>query len=128
MVTSDNADASRIKLFKPCIQYIIHKFLDPEMESNAEMREMALSMLHRLLDQKKCVNTILDLKQNLVALGVNRVSSLRSLEGEEREFASEELNLWELIIVELARAQRDEIREAQLLLDQGPSTGETIPQ
>jgi len=126
LVTSDSADADRIKLFKACIQYIVQKYVDPEMESNAEIREMALSMLHRLLDQKKCINAILDYKQNLVGLGVNRVSTLRSLEGEEKEFAAEELSLWELMIVELARAQRDESREAPLLL--GPSTGETLPQ
>jgi len=126
LVTSDSADADRIKLFKACVQYIVQKYVDPEMESNAELREMALSMLHRLLDQKKCINAILDFKQNLVGLGVNRVSVLRSLEGEEREYAAEELYLWELMIVELARAQRDENREAPLLL--GPSTGETLPQ
>lgn len=128
LVTSDSADAERIKLFKTSMQYIIHKYIDPEVEDNGEIREMALSMLHRVLDQKKCVNTILDLKQYLVGLGVNRVSSLRSLEGEEREFASEELHLWELMIVELARAQRDEVSEPTLLLGQQTPTGETLPQ
>ena len=48
------------------------------------------------------------MKPILISLGVKRVSALRALEGEEREYAEEELKLWESLIIDIARTPRDE--------------------
>lgn len=127
LVTSDSADTDRVSLFSSCIKYVTANFCDPGKENNAELREMSLSMLNRILNQKKSVNAILDLKLPLVGLGVNRISYLRALDEEEAEYAKEELNLWESLMVELARARRDEEAEQPLLLESAPSA-ENLPQ
>jgi len=103
IVTSDTADFDRLLLFKRAIQYTACNFLEVEKESNQEIREMTLSMLVRILVQKKSVNTVLDLKSVLVGIGVKRVSAMRVLTGEEKEYATEELNLWETLISDIAR-------------------------
>ena len=109
LLTSDCADQERIASFASSIQYISTNFVDPELETNANIRETALSMLTRILDQKKSVNAILDVKNSLVGLGVKRVAEMRALDGDEKEYAEEELRLWELLIMGLARGVRDEL-------------------
>ena len=148
LVTSDFADADRINLFTTSIQYVATRFLDPDMESNdvavaadLQLREMTLSMLTRILDQKKSVNAVLDVhvKNYLVGLGVKRVLEMRALEaGEEKEMVEEELRLWELLIMELARGVRDEVNvnvdgdgaEEPLMLGSIPEndTGDSLAQ
>ena len=109
LLTSDCADQERIASFASSIQYVSTNFVDPELETNANIRETALSMLTRILDQKKSVNAILDVKNSLVGLGVKRVAEMRALDGHEKEYAEEELRLWELLIMGLARGVRDEL-------------------
>jgi len=60
--------------------------------------------LETLLLQNKAVDIILTRKDTLAALGVSRISSMRSLTGEEKEFAQEELERWEAFMILLARA------------------------
>ena len=107
LVTSDSADYDRLQMFSPAIQFVASDFLDPERETSQEMREMALSMLLRVLEKKQCVNSILDLKNSIVSLGIKRIHALRQLDGEDEEYAKEELNLWESLVATIARASRD---------------------
>jgi len=110
LITSDSADSDRIALFANAIQYAATRFLDSSKEDNSDIRETTLSMLTRILDQKKYVNAILDAKTYLVDLGIKRISELRKFEGEEKEMIVEELRLWELLISQLARVVRDEVQ------------------
>jgi hsp70-interacting protein len=119
LVTSDSSDASRVASFQRAIQYVSTWYMDPSLQSNSDIRETTLSMLTRILDQKKSVNAILDIKSYLVDLGVRRVQEIRALQGEEKENMLEELKLWELLISQLATAVRDELnpnRDAEILM------------
>lgn len=118
LITSDSSSGDRVRLFAPSIGYVADNFLDDETEANSEMREMSLALVERILQQKNSVNVILDRKNTIAALGVRRISSLRALEGEEGEFARIELDHWESLMIELARAKRDE--ENQVQADEAP--------
>jgi hsp70-interacting protein len=104
LVTSDSADSARIALFANAIRYVATRFVDSADESNLDIRETALSMLTRILDQNKDVNAVLDAKQYLVGLGIKRVSELRKVDGDEKDSIKEELSLLEMLISQLARA------------------------
>ena len=108
LVTSDSADSERICLFNNAIQYVASRFIDKGIEINADIREMALSMLTRILDQKKSVNAVLDVKSYLVTLGIKSIAEMRKLKGDEKDLFGEELRLWEMLISQLSRAVRDE--------------------
>jgi len=111
LVTSDTADVGRLRKFTASIQYSACNFLDPVVEDSQEIREMTLSMLCRILGRRCCVNSVLDMKPTLISLGMKRVPALRALGGEEREYAEEELKLWESLITDIARTPRDEENE-----------------
>jgi len=104
LITSDSADSGRIALFANAIQYVATRFVDSADESNLDIRETTLSMLTRILTQKKHVNAVLDAKQYLVGIGIKRVSELRKLDGDEKDLIQEELRLLEMLISQLARA------------------------
>lgn len=133
LVTSDSADAARVQSFAPCIQYAATNFCDATNEGencDSHIRTLTLSMLVSILGQKKSVNGILHVKDFLVGLGVRRVAAIRVMtDKDDKEFAAEELGLWETLIVELARAQRDP-EDPVLLLEDRPvdDPGETLPQ
>ena len=114
LVTSDSADFDRVRKFTRSIQYVACHLLDPKLEDSQEMREMALSMLVRILDQKKNVRVILDLKDTIVSLGVKRVTAIRTLDDEEKEYAQEELQSWESLITNIARIPRDDNMEKEI--------------
>ena len=103
LITSDEATKERIELFNPCIQYICTNMLSVETESDAEVRETGLGMLQRMIEQNNNVNMIAACKNAVVGVGIKRVSEIRKMEGEDKEFASYELELWEALIVQLAR-------------------------
>jgi len=107
LLTSDSATRERIQRFNPCLALV----LDGDMmsdELSSDIREMALELVQLVLEQKKSVNLLLDRKGSVASAGVQRVSALRSLEGEEREYAAVELELWEKVLILLARATPDE--------------------
>jgi len=83
--------------------------VDSFNEDNSDIRETTLSMLTRILDQKKNVNVVLDAKEYLIDLGIKCINILRRFDGEEKQMVEEELRLWELLISQLAKAVRDEV-------------------
>lgn len=123
LVTSDDSSQARVRLFAHSIAYVADHLVTHE--SSAEIREMAIALLARIVEQKHSVNTILDRMDPLVAKGVKQVAALRALTGEEREFAALELEGWEFFLVLLARAVRD-VEEAPLMI--GAPTPEVEPQ
>jgi hsp70-interacting protein len=72
--------------------------------ASAELEEMGLSLLVQVLEQKRGAGAVLPLKDALAGAGVERISALRRLEGEEREDAARELELWERLLRLLAEA------------------------
>lgn len=124
LVTSDNSDRDRILRFTQSIVFALEHFTAAEQPD--ELRELALGLMQRLLDQKKSVNMVLQRKNMLVARGVERIAQLRSLTGEDREYAATELELWESILVLLARAEPDAPADPNVMLP--PSNTHTLPQ
>jgi hypothetical protein len=101
-ITSDTAEPTRVGVFENAILYVADHYLD--QSAPPDLREMAIAFLDQLLEQQKGVGVVLKRKDTLAALGVNRISLLRSLTGEEREYVATELEYWESFMVLLARA------------------------
>lgn len=105
LVTSDSADRERLVRFARSLGFVFDTFLAANQDDR--LRELVLALLRQVLEQKKSVNVVLDRKNVLVALGVERVAALRTLTGEDRDYAAVELENWESILVLLARAVPD---------------------
>lgn len=130
LVTSDTSTMTRVRMFDNCIGYICDNFVCDQQDADPELREMSLGLIDQILTQKHSVNVVLDRKDTLVATGIRRVAAIRELQGEEREYANFELELWENILVLLARAQRDDESAAApaMIEDSKPGDTETLPQ
>jgi hypothetical protein len=120
LLTSDSSTRERVERFSRCVGYVVDAhMLEPDDAdagvegSSPEVRELALDLVEQVLEQKKSVNVIMDRKDFLAALGVSRVTEMRNLTGEEREYASTELEHWEKIMRLLARATRDEADQVE---------------
>jgi len=124
LVTSDTSTMARVRLFDNCIGYVCDNFVSEEQDSDADLREMSLGLIEQILTQKHSVNAVLDRKDALVATGVRRVAAIREMHGEERACASIELELWEDILVLLARAQRDDESAAAPALTEDSKPGD----
>jgi len=115
LITSDTADGDRVRLFKAAIQFVAGRYLDLNtgidgamVENDSQTREMGLSMITRILDQKNSVDALTEkgVHSFLVSLGVRRVSNMRSiLDVDEKEMVAEELKLWEEVMSRLSKAQ-----------------------
>lgn len=128
LVTSDSSSRTRVRKFEHSIAWTAKHLLDDSIEHSPEIREIALAMVEQILEQKKSVDCILSHKDAIAALGVKRISFLRSTTGEEKEYAADELHTWERLIVALARATPD-LEDAPLLLEgRAPDDTETLAQ
>jgi len=113
LVTSDAATKERVRLFAAPIVNAIDQnlvFLDYEKATSGDLElvEMTLAMVEQILEQKKSVNVVLTRRDPVVAVAVKRVAAIRELTGDDREFATVELGLWESTLRLLARATEDE--------------------
>jgi hsp70-interacting protein len=119
LITSDDSTRERVRLFGPSVAFVADHLIVPTDEDTpgmAEIREMGLAFLLQILEQKKSVDTILERKESLVALGVQRIQALRALTGDEKEYATVELETWEGLLVQLARASPDAAEEPPLMI------------
>merc|ERR1712071_425694 len=108
LLTSDTSSRERIRSFSASLKKVIDTALSTDDIEDNDLMEVSLALLLSVLRQKKSVNIILDEKDHLVGKGVHRVTELRRLpEGDEKELAKTELNLWESLIVEFSRCERD---------------------
>jgi len=113
LVTSDAATKERVRLFAAPIVNAIDQnlvFLDYEKATSGDLElvEMTLAMVEQILEQKKSVNVVLTRRDPVVAVAVKRVAAIRELTGDDREFATVELGLWESTLRLLARGTEDE--------------------
>lgn len=118
LLTSDNATIERHGQFQDVISYICTHGINAEWEEDAEIREMSVSMLSRLLQLKPtpqsdeasmgepASNIIMQHKNSIGSIGVKRIQTIHSLKdgSEERELASLELEAWETLMVALVEA------------------------
>jgi len=102
LLTSDTGDAKRSQLFEPAISVVAENYLGES--TPLDLRLPAVELLEQLWEQNRATGTLIERKQALVAFGVQRISSLRLLEGEEKEHAAAELEHWESFLVLLARS------------------------
>lgn len=102
LVTSDAGNVERSEQFEPALSYIAENYLGESTPPN--LREMAVELLQQLWEQQRAPKSLLARKQALVGFGVQRISALRSLEGEEKEYAAIELEHWESFLKVLARS------------------------
>jgi hsp70-interacting protein len=109
LVTSDSSNRRLVERFAVPISAVanyvaIRRDAD---DTSVELLEMGLSLLVQILEQKHSVDAVLQLKEALASAGVERISVLRQLQGEQREDASHELELWEQLLRLLATATPD---------------------
>lgn len=102
LLTSDAGDAKRAEQFEPAVSYIAETYLGESTPPS--LRELAVELLQELWEQERAPKTLLARKQALVGFGVQRIAALRSIEGEEKEFAAIELEDWESFLKVLARS------------------------
>jgi len=114
LVTSDTADFTRVNFFSSAIQYVASHFINSNVDS--DLREMALAMLCRILEQKKSVDAILIQKNFLVRQGIDRISELRKEDDTGNDFDKEELKLWESLMTYLARTEPDITKQSSRTL------------
>jgi hsp70-interacting protein len=126
LVTSDFSTRERVRQFATGIVYVADTLLRSE---KSDLRESSLEFLTAVLEQKRSVNVLLERKDALVTLGVEQIAALRSLSGEEREYASVELTEWDKLLRLLARAEPDQDETPRLLLGANQTAPETtLPQ
>jgi hsp70-interacting protein len=106
LVTSDTASRERVRRFAACIVHAIDSILLVDGD-DSELVELGLAMVEQMLEQKTSVDAVLARKDPLAAAAVRRVSAIRMLTGQNREFAEVELGYWERILALLARAAPD---------------------
>lgn len=102
LITSDTADTARASRFENVVLCVADYYLEESI--SPDLREMAIAFLQQLLEQKKGVDIVLKRRDALAALGVKRISKLRTLTGEDKDFAQQELDSWEAFMLLLARA------------------------
>jgi len=133
LLTSDTSSCQRVRDFSQSLEKVIENVVSTTQE-DADLIETSLALLLSILRQKNSVNTLLDKKNAIVGRGVMRIAEIRQLNGDEKDFAQTELSLWENVIVEMSRAERDTEEEntesETLLLADSPANPppETFPQ
>eukprot|EP00536_Pseudo-nitzschia_multiseries_P007611 jgi/Psemu1/305060/fgenesh1_kg.181_\ len=73
-----------------------------------QIRESAVSLLQQLLDRRFASALLLQRKQHLASLGVQRIQHLRNVKGDEADSTRVELQHWETFLGSLARAKPEE--------------------
>ena len=106
IATSDIAETlTLMKRFQGALAWVCDHVVDDTIETSGEIRETALGMIRAIMEQGSLRAPIMSRKSSLVALGVRRVSTLRKLDGEERDYAAVELEHWEALMVLLSRTE-----------------------
>jgi len=113
-VGSDTGTPVRAKTFQHAIAAIANtdsEYLNGNSNDDViaiQLRESALALLRQLLERRLAVTLLLQRKQHLASLGVQRIQKLRSLTGDEAEMTRGELEHWEAFLLQLARAEPEE--------------------
>jgi len=111
-LASDNGTPVRANKFQHAIAMIADtdsQYLNSNSNNDdfvaIQLRESALALLQQLLERRLAVTLLLQRKQHLASLGIQRIQQLRAAKGEEAELTSVELQLWEAFLIRLARTE-----------------------
>ena len=128
-LTSDNSTKARAKTFQHAIAMLADtdsKYLNSNPDDEIpgypdivalQLRESAIALLSQLLGRRLAVTLLLQRKQHLASLGVQRIKALRKAKGEDAELTRVELQHWEAFLLQLARAEPEEEEvEVKLLM------------
>lgn len=120
-LTSDTATPARADKFRHAIAMIADtdsRYLRDDDNNDGDndyadavaiqLRESAVALLRQLLERRLAIKLLLQRKQHLASLGVQRIQKLRNAKGDEAEFTKTELMHWESFLVQLARAEPPE--------------------
>ena len=123
-LTADNATPARANTFRHAIAMIADtdsQYLNDNSNNNnktdgnaaddfiaIQLRESAIALLQQLLERRMAVTLLLQRKQHLASLGIQRIQQLRAAKGEEAESTKTELQHWESFLILLARAEPEE--------------------
>jgi len=112
LLTSDYSSRQRVRDFEAAIRCTV-EFLDYNAEDDLELREASLGLLLQILEQKNSVDGVMSERSRIMSLAVPRVAALRALPAEQKETHEQELELWEALVVELAKGLTDRAIDVQ---------------
>jgi hsp70-interacting protein len=112
ILTADDATSEEIKDYKSLVIFVCTHAVNIAWEDDAEVREMGLQMLTRLLSEHtpsetlETARSILAEQKNIIAsVGVRRIEEIRALEegSEDRDYDTLELDAWEVLMTALSK-------------------------
>jgi len=110
-LTSDNATPDRANKFSHAIAMVADPLYlndDGDGGTTIPLRESSIALLTQLLERRMAVELILQRKNLLASLGVERIKKMRALTGDDAEMCNEELCHWETFLILLARTEPEE--------------------
>ena len=121
IVCSDFSSRRTVRLFHNCIDRVIFFLVNKTEYEDEDIRQSALDLLLEIMTQRKSVDLIMNRKDNLLSVLIDRVVELRKLDdnSEEREWYALELECCEGLIQEIAKGRLDEEEN-----NQSENTGE----
>lgn len=135
LLTSDDATDERHTVFEDIIVYVCTREIDDEWEDDAEIREISLTMISRLLSMRlndkqsggegwtSVLTIILRHKNNITTIIARRIQHINALEegSEEKENATIELDELETLMVALDDAGRNNFDESDVTPSPAPA-------
>lgn len=109
LLLADDAGADRYARFGDAVSFVCTHGVDEAWEEDGNVREMGLALLAQLLQREAAAPAVLRHRDRLGAGGVRRIAAIRALPegGEEREYASLELEAWEALLVALSEVDKE---------------------
>ena len=111
LLTADEATPEQTNHYKSLVSFVCTHTISSTWEEDAEMREMGIRMLSRLLSQHTPVevlsvarNIISEHKSSIATLGIKRIQEIRALEegSDDKDYATLELEEWEELMIALS--------------------------
>ena len=112
ILTADEATSEQITQYKSLVSFVCTHAINSAWEVDAEIREMGLQMLTRLLSEHTPSETsaaakaiIAEYKGSTASVGVKRIQEIRALEegSDDRDFATLELEAWEELMLAISK-------------------------
>lgn len=126
LLTADEATPEQIHYYKSLVSFVCTHTVNSAWEKDAEIREMGVRMLSRLLSQHMpqevssvARNIISEHKTSITSLGVKRIQEIHSLgDSDDKDYAALELEAWEELMIAFSdiEAASSNSEESHLLL------------
>lgn len=112
ILTADETTSEQMNKYKSLVIFVCTHSVNIEWEDDAEVRELGLHMLTRLLSEhtppetlEAARNIIAEQKNGIASVGVRRIQEIRALEegSDDRDYATLELDAWEELMTALSK-------------------------